>query len=275
METARSLCILHGNCQGETLAALLGASPEFSAAYRVEYYVNFTRQEIPEENLSRCALFLHQHLGSHWGDVSTGSLKARLPRQTTSICYPNMLFTGYWPFWSSRSGFEFSDSLLDGLLDRGLSGPEVLHVALKGNLARMYDLGALLANTLAMERDKEALGDVKYVDMMESLFRTERLFNTVNHPRARLMLHAADSVLSLLSMPPLPEDFKAALPEISPEFELPIHPQVARFHGLCFGLEGTTYNVFGQAMTHADYTRLYIDCKLAGRADFTAYLQGA
>lgn len=274
MAQDKKLCILHGNCQGETLAALLAASPEFSSAFEVEFYVNFTRQAIPGESLSRCGLFLHQHLGGNWGELSSYSLKAKLPRGAASLCYPNMFFKGYWPFWSNRPGFDYSDTLLDGLLERGLGKAEVLHVALKGNLDRMFGLTGLLADTLARERGKQSQCDVPYVDILEEGFRREKLFQSVNHPRKRLMVHVAQQVLSRLGLPPLPGGFLEACPELYPDFELPIHPQVAVFHGLEFAGEGWRFNVYGQSLTYAEYIALYLDCKLAGREDFIRYLHG-
>lgn len=275
MQAAKELCILHGNCQGETMAALLSASPEFAAAYRVEYYVNFTRQAIPAESLERCGLLLHQHLGPEWGELASQALAAKLPGEARRVCFPNMLFKGYWPFWSSRPGFDYSDDLLDGLLARGLSKAEALWVALRGGLDAMYGLDGMLKDTLTREREKEALCDVKYVDLIEENFRVEKLFQSVNHPRKRLMLHAADAVLASLGMKPLPEEEKRACPELYPLFELPIHPQVAAFHGLAFGGVDERYNIYGHPMSYAEYISLYLDCKLAGRTDFIAYLHGA
>jgi hypothetical protein len=270
----KTLCILHGNCQGETLAALLAASPEFSSTFEVEFYVNFTRPTIPGESLSHCGLFLHQHLGENWGELSSDSLRARLPRSAAVLCYPNMLFKGYWPFWSNRAGFDYSDTLLDSLLERGIAKTEALHVALKGNLDRMFGLAGLLTDTLSREREKEALCDVPYVDLIEEGFRNERLFQSVNHPRKRLMLHVAQIILARLGLPQLPDGFLKACPELYPDFELPIHPQVAAFHKLNFGGEGWRFNVYGQPMTYTEYIGLYLDCKYAGRGDFIRYLHG-
>ena len=156
----------------------------------------------------------------------------------------------------------------------GLGKSEALHVALKGSLDRMFDLAGLLADTLGMERGKEALCDVPYVDLVEEGFRRERLFQSVNHPGKRLMIHVARQVLSLLGLPPLPEGFSQACPELYPDFELPIHPKVAAFHGLEFAGQGRRFNVYGQPLTYPEYIGLYLDCKLAGRNDFIRYLHG-
>lgn len=274
MLSSKKLCIIHGNCQGETLTALLGASPEFMAAYEVEYYVNFTRQAIPSESLARCGLLLHQHLGEEWGDLSSASLRAALGPGARSLCIPNMLFKGYWPFWSSKPGFDYSDMMLDSLLERGLGKDEAMLVAVRGNLDQMFGLEALLRETLAVERGKERLCDVQYVDIIEERFRKEKLFMSVNHPGRTLMLHAADAVLGKLGMPGLPESYRQAYPEVRYEFELPIHPQVAGFHRLEFVPEGAMYTIYGHPMTYVEYIGLYLDCKLAGRSDFIRYLQG-
>jgi hypothetical protein len=273
MLSGKKTCILHGNCQGETLAAFLASSPGFTAAFDVEYYVNFTRQAIPQESLARCGLFLHQHLGPEWGELSSDALKAQLPPGAQSLCYPNMLFKGYWPFWSNRPGFDYADSLLDELLGRGLGKFEALHVALKADLDTMYGLAGLLGDTLTRERDKERLCDVKYVDLIEENFRHDRLFVSVNHPGRRLMFHAADSVLALLGIGPLPDAFRSVCPELYQDFQLPMHPNVAAFHGLAFGGWQERYNVYGRALTYPEYIALYLDCRLLGRSDFITFLQ--
>jgi hypothetical protein len=274
MGRAKTLCILHGNCQGETLAALLLASPEFNQAFEIRFHVNFTRQAVPAEDLARCGLFLHQHLGEEWLELSSNHLRGQLPKKAHSLCFPNMLFKGYWPFWTSGTGVELADSLLDHLIEQGLGKADILHVALRGDLDAMFGLAGLLEETLAREREKEKSSAVKYVDIIEEGFRREKLFQSVNHPGNRLMLHVADSVLSALGMPPLPQGFKEVCPVLHPKFEMPIHPQVAAFHGLSFAGQGCRFNVYGVALTYAEYMGLYVDCRLAGRGDFINFLHG-
>jgi len=269
----KRLCVLHGNCQGEILKALLSASPEFSAAFDLEYYVNFTRQPIADSSLSRCDLFLHQHLGEHWGPLSSEALRNALPAGSRALCFPNILFKGYWPFWSDRPGFDYADSFLDALLERDLKPEEAVHVALHADLSKLYDLSALLAETLVLERAKELRSDIAYVDLLEENFRTQKIMNTINHPGRGLMFHVADGVLALLGMPPLGKEIRALCPALYPDFELPIHPRVAAHHGLAFGVEGTRFNIYGQALTYGEYARRYVACKHAGREDFTAFLQ--
>lgn len=178
----KQVCILHGNCQGEALAAFLASSPEFSSTYEVQFCINFSRQAIPAESLSKCALFLYQHLGAQWGELASQALISRLPAGAKTLCYPNMLFKGYWPFWVHREGNEFADTFLDGLLERGLTPAQCLFLAVHGDVADMFDLGALLQETLEQERAKEALCDVAYVDQVAEQFKTRRLFRSITPP---------------------------------------------------------------------------------------------
>jgi hypothetical protein len=53
-----------------------------------------------------------------------------------------MFFIGYWPLWHNAPGFDFRDRFLDHLLDMGLSKAEILHLHLRTDLARKYDLQA-------------------------------------------------------------------------------------------------------------------------------------
>ncbi len=266
-------CIIHANCQGEPLARLLLAHPDFSRAFTVRHYVNYARQIIPEAELASCGLFLYQRLEDKWGELASDALLSRLAPSARAFCIPNFLFKGYWPFWSSDPGFDFSDFFLDDLIARGLSKKEILHIHLFTDPARYYDLDAIFAKSLRAERSKERAWDVKPLDVIEERFRRERLFNTINHPGKRLCLLVADEVLRLVNMPPLPEAVREGFPEPFPEFVLPIHPAVARRQGLAFAGEGRTYNVFGRPMDYAEYVNCYLECKRLGETDFTSFLR--
>lgn len=288
----RSLCLIHANCQGDPLAGLLAAAPQFAERYEIRRYTNYQREHVPPAALSGCALFLYQHMGEKWDDHASARLLAMVNPAARVLRLPNMLFTGYWPFWSNRSAMDFGDSFLDRLVALGLGMAEILHVYLHGNLTAKYDLDAMLRASLAVERDKEqgtrnpaapACGHAgrdaippvvaPTVDLVEALWKEERLFATINHPNRRLVLHVAEGVLAALGMDPLPPAVRAGCADPYPEFELPMHPRVAAHHGLSFGGPDATWNVYGRRMTFEDYTRRYVDCRLRGIDNFIGYLQ--
>ncbi|MEG6504833.1 WcbI family polysaccharide biosynthesis putative acetyltransferase [Nitratidesulfovibrio sp. 1201_IL3209] len=281
----RSLCLIHANCQGDPLAVLLAASPQFAERYEIRRYTNYLRERIAPAELSGCGLFLYQHLGEKWDDHASDRLLAMVNPAARVLRLPNMLFTGYWPFWTNKSPMDFGDSFLDRLVSMGLSMAEILHVYLHGDIAAKYDLDAMLRHSLAVERDKErGAGDAATpaaipavvaptVDLVEALWKQERLFATINHPNRRLVLHMAEGVLAALGMDPLPPAVRDGFTDPYPEFELPIHPQVAAHHGLAFGGPDATFNIYGRRMTFEDYARRYADCRLRGIDNFIGYLQ--
>lgn len=292
MTTARrSLCLIHANCQGDPLAALLAAAPQFAERHEIRRYTNYLRERIAPAELSGCGLFLYQHLGEKWDDHASDKLLAMVNPAARVLRLPNMLFTGYWPFWTNKSPMDFGDAFLDRLVSMRLSMAEILHVCLHGDIAAKYDLDAMLRASLDVERDKErgagggaktggvALPDAipavvaPTVDLVEALWKEERLFATINHPNRRLVLHVAEGVLAALGMDPLPPAVRDGFADPYPEFELPIHPQVAAHHGLAFGGPDAAYNIYGRRMTFEDYARRYVDCRMRGIDNFIGYLQ--
>lgn len=301
----RNLCLIHANCQGDPLAKLLAASPQFAARYEIRRYTNYLRERVAPAELSGCGLFLYQHLGEKWDDHASDRLLSMVNPAARVLRLPNMLFTGYWPFWTNRSPMDFGDAFLDRLVSMGLGMAEILHVYLHGDIAAKYDLDAMLRASLDVERDKERGAGVESgmvggdggdggsragrdgsavpdgipavvaptVELVEALWKQERLFATINHPNRRLVLHVAEGVLAALGMDLLPPAAGEGFTDPYPEFELPIHPQVAAHHGLAFGGPDATYNIYGRRMTFEEYVRRYADCRLRGIDNFIGYLQ--
>ena len=268
--------ILHANCQGQPLAARLLASPEFARSFAPRVYLNYAREAIPEAELAACGLFLYQHLGPEWGELSSLALLDRLPAGCPRLCIPNMFFRGPWPLWSGAPGFDYRDVFLDRLLEMGLPGQEILRLYLQLPLERKYDLDALLAETVARERERQAHTPVKYLDFVLEHWRRRPLFFTVNHPGPELLDLAAAGILRELGLaPPDPalSPDASALGQGYADFELPVHPQVSAFYGLAYGGQDQTYTVYGRAKTFAGYAAAYVDCRLAGIDDFIGYLQ--
>lgn len=243
--------------------------PEFAARYHCRLFTNYVREPIPPGTLENCDLFLYQHLGEKWDEFASASLLRRVSSSAQTLCIPNMFFSGYWPFWSGAPGFNYRDSYLDSLLDAGLSGEEILLLFLRSPLATRFDLASLLEETLAQERSREAHTPIKYVDKIEQDFRTRKLFTTVNHPGPELLNHVASTVLVHLGFAP-PD--MTTMPDAYPEFEQPIHPHVAAFHGLDFADATTEYMVYGLPMTFAHYVARYVEARQEGITDFIEYL---
>jgi hypothetical protein len=276
----RKLCLLHANCQGEELAVLLRASAAFDNRYRLVLRTNYTREPVSKPELAECDVFLYQHLDDSWGEISSKALLGSLGQLAPSalaLQIPNLLFTGYWPFWTAHGPIDFSDTLLNRLIDEGAPKPAILKLYLHSDITKFIDLAAALDETIAIERQKETGSCVKYVDYALQLWKKRMMFLTVNHPGPDLLVHVAQGILDALGLPPLAGQELAGLQGNFPsyiDFELPVHPQVAAFHGLEFGGPEQTYAVFTRRMTFEQYVSRYIDCRLSGMdADFLGYLQ--
>lgn len=267
----KDLCIVQANCQADMLTDLLQACPQFNSRYELRRYTNFLHEAVPEEELARCGVFIYQHLGEKWGKLASGELLQQLSSSALCLKLPNMLFKGYWPFWTNKSPSEFGDFFLDKLIGMGLGKAEILHVYLNTELSAKFDLKAMFDESVQIERVKEEGALVKSVDFVLEHYREEPLFLTVNHPGPRLLEKVAQAVFAALELR-WTKELEAALQNPYPEFELPIHPQVAAFHDLKFAGQATHYNVFGKQKNFETYASNYIDSQLLNMQPLSAYL---
>lgn len=266
-------CLIHANCQGDPLAEILRAHPSFGADFTVTTFTNYTREPAPP-SIETCDLFLYQPLGPFWGEVSNEALLPRLSSSCRSFCIPSLLHKGYWPFWKSDPNRQYKDVLLDELLDRGLSDMEVMHLYLKSDITRIGDPAGLVHHALAMARQREVLWDVDIIDDMVDLCRTTWAFNTINHPNRELMLLMADRILEGLGYAGCPAELRKAFADPYPEFQLPIHPQVAAMEGLEFLEKDQLFHVYGTEMTFERYVWWYIrHRRLEEEVDFIDFLR--
>jgi hypothetical protein len=270
----KELCIVHANCQGDPLVERLRLCPEFADRYECVLITNYTREPVPADLLSRCSLFLYQRLGPKWDELASESLLEKLPSDARSLCVPNMFFTGYWPTWSGATGFDYRCSLLDELIATPLPVEEIVLLYIHTDMAAKFDLLSMVIDTLERERQREAHTPVKYLDIISRDYRSEQLFNTVNHPRKRLMNHAASGVLRELGFTAPDAAALDALGEPFPEFEQPINPKVAAHFGWDFVGPDRLYEIYGRKMNFSRWVSNYVFAKKAGVKDFIGFLQG-
>lgn len=269
---SQALCLLHANCQGEALRPLLESSPAFARHFRIRQYLNYTRQEIAEADLDHCTLFLYQRLAPRWGTLSTEQILPRLPAACRAIEIPNLFFKGYWPFWTRSERINFEDSLLESLLDKGLTPEEVLHLYTRGEASLLGDVAAVAEDSLAREEAKEADSPIRCAPLLRERWREEQLFITVNHPGRTLLFHQTDQLLRLLGLGGLPTEARRAYRHPQEDFWLPIHPAVGAALGLPFAGPQRRYPIFHSRLTHREYTSCYLACRSHTIADLLTFL---
>jgi len=269
---SRELCLIHANCQGDALRALLAATPAFARSFEPRKYTNYLKESIPQEDFDRCRVFLYQHLGERWNDLASDALLARLHPAACRLKIPNLFFKGYWPLWTNQSTMNYGDMLLDYLVSRGCSESEALHVYLRGSLTDKYNLNALLGDSLFRERRKDKGAVIALTEYIEENWRALQLFRTPNHPDKILLLAVADAVLESLGLGPVPPSARNAFVPEYPDFELPIHPQAGAHFGLPFADADRLYSIYGRPMNFARYAACYIRCLSRGLGNFEAFL---
>ena len=272
---AKTLCILHANCQGDALRPLLENTPAFARRFTILQRCNYTREEVTERDLAACGLFLHQRLAPKWGDLATERLLPRLPPGCEVVILPNLFFKGYWPFWTRAfQGIDFADSLLEKLLASGLSPEDALRLYLRGDPALLGDVAAVAEDSLAREEAKEAGAPIRCAGILRERWREEQLFVTVNHPGRVLLFHVADELLRLLGLGRLPESVRRAYVHPLEDFWLPLHPALGPRLGLPFAYRERRYPVFGASLTHQEYTAAYLSCRAHGVRNLVGFLHG-
>lgn len=275
---ARSLCLIHANCQGDPLHLLLKSTPAFARVFEVKKYTNYLRENIPAEDFAHCGLLLFQELSDTWGEHATSALVQKLPTGAQALKIPNMFFNGYWPLWTNQTHMAYGDLLLEHLAELGLGPQEILHVYLRGDIAAKFDLQELVRASRQREEHKEENVVIPTLPYIDTYWQEEQLFHTVNHPGPRLLLHVADGVLKALGMPVVPASVRKAFAALPEEFKQPIHPQVGTLHNLPFASAERLYPVFGQELTFAQFAAAYVHCRLlkdspaAATQDFVVYL---
>lgn len=268
----KHLCLLHANCHGEAIVHGLNLCPEFARRYDVKLVTNYTREPMPLELLASCDLFLYQYLKPGWGELASERLLAQLRPGARHLCIPNPYFKVYWPLWRQDPVMEYGDCLLDELVEKGLTPEEAATLYLRAPLERRVDLDGLLEASMQQERRRQQHTPVAYVDYIEEHFRRRMLFHTPNHPAAELMAHCISGILQQLGFGPLRAEAMARVSHVHPEFDLPIHPQVAQRLELGFCDADTRWNIYGTPMSMPQYSLRYAHCRANGLGSFTAFL---
>lgn len=270
---AKELCLIHANCQGDALRELLAASPGFLDRFEIRHLRNYEKKALDQGLLDRAAIFLHQYLTEKWGEISTGQVLERVSANCQSICIPNCMFKGYWPFWEHRPDvIEFYDGFLEKLIAMDLETAPLLGLYRRAHPALAGDVEKMAADSLARERSKERHTPIKYVDLIEERWREEQLFLTINHPAPPLLVHIAQEVLRLLDLAPIPQAFAREYVSPHNEFWQPIHPAAGKRLGLPFASANRLYPCFGRDRTHEQYTLIYLACRRNGFADLPSAL---
>lgn len=268
------LCILHANCQADEIRPLLENNPSFSKFFHIRQYTNYTNQQIANNDLTNCKLFLHQYLAPKWGNISTQEILKQLPNDCIIIKIPNFFFKGYWPFWTNKDQkIDFADSLLETLLSKNLSSNECLNLYIKANPNLFGDIEQIAEESLLYEEEKEKNSDIKYIHILRERWKHEQMFITINHPANTLLFHTANSLLKLLNIDQLSDTIQKQYKHPHDNFWLPIHPYLAKVFSLPFVTDTRRYKIFNTYLTHREYISAYLACREQNISSLLGFLE--
>jgi hypothetical protein len=282
-ENGRLNCVLFTSCLGHGIAFFLQQSADFNRRYALRPYifhgVTFLADLLPkmEPHLGDCAVFIHHEPEAYPHQLyeeTFARVQEKLAPGAVRISLPLPHFYALWPFECNdpRNGcpdrplnrygllpeYHYGDNYVLGLLKQGVPPEEVIARYLTLDVSSEIDLDALLRGTLSMIERNERRGPVKVADFVGSVFRSEKLFLSSNHPNNRLLLYMANQILKAIGCEKVPESILASLTEIIEE-SVPIHPSVGRYYGMNFIDTTTRYQLDEiRYLNFAEFIRDYV-----------------
>lgn len=266
----KKTCVISANCQGAYFKALLEHHPVFRDEYECHYYVNYERQQVPQDVLARADILIYQPLTEKWGEHSEKVLLESVPVHCARFRINYLTFPVYWPFQVQDARnhpdasfpfgqFPYGDSFVINRLAGGLSPREILHdLSQKDLLLEEAKLDLVIQQYVEKQKEIEQRRDQKLLSYIMENYRTEKLFETFNHPSWVLCLHQVNDFLIQFGYAPISEG--APRLEYLKSNQQPIHPLIAEGLNLEFsaGWE-EKYNIWHKPMTVREYYRAYVE----------------
>lgn len=276
-------CVVFGTCITRGLVYLLNLCDEFRRCFALYPYITHMNQPlmidfaVSDEIINSCKLLLHMPtVWEDWGnDGYYIQLLNRFDSQVPRITFPYPVFHALWPYHchdkrnqdtslknaqGEQAYFPYGDSYVLGLMKKHPteSATQIAARYAAWDIPAHFDLDGLMRHSLAQQRLKEQVTDVKIIDHAQEYFRSQRLFLTVNHVGNASLLHMANQVLRLLELPMLPEKTALRLQELTTP-QVPIHPSILKHYNITYLDSSSRYLVDTHRMlTFEEYTEQYV-----------------
>lgn len=271
-QSMKPTLVIHANCQGEALLQLLQSHADVAANFECRLFTNYIREQVPDAILADCAVFLYQYLDETWGELASDRLLQKLGKNSQHLCIPNYYYRHYWPLLFGGGKHVLRDRLLEDLWKRKLNRDDFVHLATRSSLLSSYDLQGIVDQSLSHERAKEARTPIKYVDRILAGCGQERLFYSVNHPGEEILFFTVDEILTWMGFTSLPQGQAPVLDPSYTALELPVHPGLAEVFNLSWVEARTTYAVYGNQVTYAQFAWLYAEYRDSGIDNFIEFM---
>lgn len=265
--TGNPLCMLLTNCHGGRLCQVFRCSKPFMEDFELRYHRIDLHQVLEQKDLDRCQVFLYQHVGEKWGDMSTHRLLARLPKTCRTIRLPKLSSFLYWPYfirpiaadpsWCKPcTEFPYFDRFLIECVAQGMDSERATQAYLGHDVVGEFDLEKRLADNINYLQTPLNCGEVNLNHLILNKLHREILFASPNHPSLILLAEEANLIFELLGYDRVNQtEAMDSLQEW--EFFLPVHPGIIEHFSLKNITRETRYPTSGRNLTFEEYSLAY------------------
>ncbi|HET9393790.1 MAG TPA: WcbI family polysaccharide biosynthesis putative acetyltransferase [Candidatus Rubrimentiphilum sp.] len=273
MNAARTM-IVHGDCQAEAVAAVLGRDPVVSERFRVIYSRSYDhpvegRGNLPPADVSSCAVLCEQH------DPIGFRQQALLPANCFTVKFPALDLNLLWPFNCVNpynvpepplfpfGRFPYGDRVIVAKIDEGMPPAEIVKFYLERWDDYKLDLERLRSLEYARINARDTRCDIKMAGQVAERFALRQLFWAVNHPTNPLLeeliaqiLRACERIDPQLVDADVSSTLATYFGPLGPlgAVSIPVHPKVAEYFELEWYDPRATYrNWDGSTFSYTEY----------------------
>jgi hypothetical protein len=269
--------VVVGNCQAKALEMMLATNVEFTKRFE---FVSFPAvHEIPEvmvPELHRAVadanVVIPQRIDNAYRDgigLGTETL-AEIAGAATVVRWPSIYWAGYFPdlfYLRDPQGqpvidgpFDYHDRSILQAYAKGLDVTKTCCLLADPELPSNAPEWAANATAELDIRGQDC--DVHVTTYIESRFRDELLFFTMNHPTNRLIAVVAEQITEHIGVPGNIDQRQMPGEVLGPTF-YPLHPNHVRALGLKFGEEftvgKTSFKIRGEVYTQEQAVQAFYD----------------
>lgn len=265
----KRICLISANCQGAYIKSLLSRHKEFSRDFQIMYFVNYKKEKVDREILSKADILIYQPLKEKWGELSEKYLLEHVKKDAFKIRIAYLTFPVYWPLFTHDprnvnnseypfGQFPYGDKFILELLRKGVEKEKIFEIIKTKEILKNIDLKKVISDYIDFQRELESRRDQKLFDFIITNYRKYKLFETYNHPSEFLAVYQVDDILRILGYRNLKDEEKPNL-DFLLIYQQPIPPYIAESLNLEFEANwDTEYKIWGKPMKAIDYYKAYI-----------------
>jgi hypothetical protein len=197
------ICI-YANCQSigikKFLQTKLDKTSEIVTILNYEKLINQT--ELEYNAISKCDLFIYQHISKAHGIYSTdfnitGSVVNYLRQDCMKIAVPFVYDSSLWSMFEEGDNIINKEVIID-LKNNGYSLCKIIDMYNKFELDFRYK--ARSVDSKAALKEKEKVCDIKVIDFINEELGNLKLFLTQNHPTSAIFTCMVNQILNLIGI---------------------------------------------------------------------------